>query len=61
LPALSERLAATVIPVFYGPKAGGRSMRIAFGAPLTGRPTRAEAEAAWQQAAAQRDDELEVH
>jgi MFS family permease len=61
LPGLSERLAATVIPVFYGPKAGGRSMRIAFGAPLTGRPTRAEAEAAWQQAAAQRDDELEVH
>jgi MFS family permease len=61
LPKLSERLAATIIPVFYGPKAGGRSMRIAFGPPLAGQPTRDDAEAAWQQAAAQRDDELEVH
>jgi hypothetical protein len=36
-------------------------MRIAFGPPLAGQPTRDDAEAAWQQAAAQRDDELEVH
>jgi MFS family permease len=61
LPTLSERLPATYIPVYYGPKLGGRSMRIAFGSPLTLPTTRAEAEAAWQQAAALRDEDLEVH
>jgi hypothetical protein len=36
-------------------------MRIAFGAPLAGQPNRVDAEAAWEHAAAQRDEELEVH
>jgi hypothetical protein len=61
LPEFQSRLEATYIPVYYGPKAGGGPIRVAFGPPLPPRANRSEVDQALQAAAALPDEELEVH
>jgi len=58
LAALQARVAATVLPVYYGPgrAVGDTHLRVAFGPPLPHDATPAEVEFAIQQAAAMPED-----
>jgi MFS family permease len=61
LPEFQSRLEGTYIPVYYGPKAGGGPMRVAFGSPLLPATNRTGVDHALQEAAALPDEELEEH